>query len=310
MSKPSIEILEKCIPQIVILPDAYVKMQLYTEECENEIGWLGTAYKKRDKEKTIYYIEDTFLFEQEVHITTTEITPESLCEFGEALFKKEDGMKIWNNIKVWGHSHVNMSVSPSGQDNSQMETFIESGHNWFIRIITNKKNDMRIDLYDYELGAIFNNLPWTVAMSKEEEKIEEQINELYQKLKTLQEDRIKKYRGPIKSEILLKVKNKVHYYPQYQYQYFGKYLNNDSLETNEKKNHSTHVISNHKNKITCINDVYETLPLLELMDIGECHNLMEVIEVLKLYGDDDFTHEELLLIWTASQEIVKATYFS
>ena len=44
-----------------------------------------------------------------------------------------------------------MSPSPSGQDDSQMEYF-KDGNPWFIRLITNKKREYHIDIYDYEHG--------------------------------------------------------------------------------------------------------------------------------------------------------------
>ena len=44
-----------------------------------------------------------------------------------------------------------MSPSPSGQDDSQMDYF-KDGNDWFIRLITNKKGDMNITIYDYANG--------------------------------------------------------------------------------------------------------------------------------------------------------------
>ena len=155
-TKLSVEVLEKCAPVIIIEKNALAKMKVYIDECADEIGWLGTA----TKEEGFYHITDVFLFEQEVHSTTTEITPEGLGDFGEKLLQQENGMEIWNSMKVWGHSHVNMSVSPSGQDNSQMEVFADNGHDFSIRIIGNKKGDMAVDLYDYETGVIYKNIMW------------------------------------------------------------------------------------------------------------------------------------------------------
>jgi len=44
-----------------------------------------------------------------------------------------------------------MGVSPSGQDNDQMDYF-KDNNPWFIRLITNKKREYYIDIYDYENG--------------------------------------------------------------------------------------------------------------------------------------------------------------
>lgn len=128
---------------LYILPEARQKMEIYCDLSTGEIGWLGFV---KDLGENGFLIEDVALLKQEVHSTTTEITPEGLLEFwGNTA--PEDQLKI----KLWGHSHVNMGVSPSGQDNDQMEYF-KDGNPWFIRLITNKKREYHIDIYDYENG--------------------------------------------------------------------------------------------------------------------------------------------------------------
>lgn len=298
-----IEVLEKCIPEIFIHPDALTKMQLYVEECDDEIGWLGIALK----EKNAIHITDVLLFEQEVNSTTTEITPEGLAEFGETLLKQKNGMEIWNNIKVWGHSHVNMSTSPSGQDNSQMETFSKNGHDWFIRIIANKKGDLRVDLYEYNLGIIYNNLPWSACMSKEEIEIEKQINKLYEQLEEFQEKRINKYKGSIKSEMLLKIKKKSYQ----QWNGYGGYYNQYQNIQDEKKNQFSTKENSNREHITSGEDVLKWFSQEELIDIGECENIYDAKEVLLLYGYGyhEFTYDEILIILDKAKEVAKNYYF-
>ena len=128
---------------LYILPEARQKMEIYCDLSTGEIGWLGFV---RDLGENGFLIEDVALLKQEVHSTTTEITPEGLLEFWGNTTPEEQ-----EKIKLWGHSHVNMSPSPSGQDNSQMEYF-KDGNPWFIRLITNKKREYHIDIYDYANG--------------------------------------------------------------------------------------------------------------------------------------------------------------
>ena len=207
-----VEVMEGKVPHISIDTDALTKMKLYVDECADEIGWLGTAYK--DEENNIIFIEDVYLFDQEVHATTTEITPEGLSEFAEELLSSgEAGMDTWNNLKVWGHSHVNMSVSPSVQDDSQMETFEEGGHDWFIRIIANKKGELKIDLYNYAEGIIYLDLPWDECPTEEEEEIIQQINELYELLTQKSDEKTEVHKAVIKAEMTAKVRKKVHRMP-------------------------------------------------------------------------------------------------
>lgn len=165
-------------PKVYIAPLALMKMKYYVQLSNKEIGWLGEAYK--DEQSNYIYIKDVMLFKQEVHMTTCEITPEGLSDFAKELLQLENGMNIWNNLTVWGHSHVNMDVSPSSQDHDQMKVFKDGGHKWFLRIIANKSGELEITLFDYELNLIFTNLSWEVYCPEPEmlkENIEKEIKE-------------------------------------------------------------------------------------------------------------------------------------
>ena len=139
----TIKLMRDASYNVYILPDARAKMEMYCELCEKEIGWLGFVKKFPG---TGYLITDVVLLKQEVHATTTEIDPQALLEFWGATPVEQQA-----DIKLWGHSHVNMSPTPSGQDDSQMDYF-KDGNDWFIRLITNKKGDMNITIYDYANG--------------------------------------------------------------------------------------------------------------------------------------------------------------
>ena len=78
-----------------------------------------------------------------------------------------------------------MSPSPSSQDNDQMEYF-KDGNPWFIRLITNKKREYHIDIYDYENGIqvhmdqsdlITYNPKATELKKSIEEEIKEKVTE-------------------------------------------------------------------------------------------------------------------------------------
>lgn len=139
----TVKLIDESNYNVYILPEARTKMELYCELCEKEIGWLGLVKRF---EGNNFLIRDVVLLKQEVHASTTEIDPAALLEFWSNTPVEEQP-----DIKIWGHSHVNMAPSPSGQDDSQMDYF-KDGNNWFIRLITNKKGDMNITIYDYENG--------------------------------------------------------------------------------------------------------------------------------------------------------------
>ena len=173
----NVRIMDKFVPKVFISIKALNKMKEYAKQSSLEIGWLGTCHKV-DKN---FHIEDVFLFKQEVHETTTEITTEGLNEFAMDILKEPDGIEIWNNIKVWGHSHVNMSTSPPVQDDEQMNVFAENEQDFFIRIITNKRDEYRIDLYDFEKGIIYEKLSYSIDYGNDTSY----INSLYDKIETI-----------------------------------------------------------------------------------------------------------------------------
>lgn len=181
--KPTIDIIQECVPDVYVSKIALVKMKVFVENCDKEVGWLGTAYQ----DKGTIYIDDMMLFDQEVSSVTTDISVEGLTSFGEKLLALPNGVDIWNSIKVWGHSHVNMGVTPSSVDDKQMITFKDNGHDWFIRIIGNKSGDLRIDLYNYKLGITYKNLPWKVLYTQEELNLIEQIAKLEEQLENYNE---------------------------------------------------------------------------------------------------------------------------
>lgn len=298
-TKPGVEVLEICVPKVIISSTALRKMSVYVNECSDEIGWLGTV----TKDKGYYYISDVLLFDQEVHATTTEITPEGLSAFGEGLFNQENGIEIWNSIKVWGHSHVNMGVSASGQDDKQMETFADNGHDYFIRIIANKKGDMKLDLYDYVTGVIYTNLDWFVNPTAEEleftkqiQKYQDEISKLEDKLKEMEKEVIEELEKSISIEMKEKVVKKSSITDVYRiqgtssqqsiedwYEFKNKYK---KKEEEEKVDYEVELLS--------MGDGFE-------MELQFCRTPQEVEEVFALYGCDTmYSKKEMVDMWEYS----------
>lgn len=201
---PTVKVIKNKMPKVSIAHEALVKMYEYVKQCSDEIGWLGTVVEKDGG----YLIEDTFLFEQEVHATTTEIKPEGLQKFAEELLAQPNGMETWNNMRMWGHSHVNMGTTPSGQDDSQMVEFENIGHDFFIRLIANKKGSLRIDFFNYKLGITYLDMPWTVEYTGEMAVFFEQIQQLAERFKAVEQQSSLQHGEAIKEEIKTLVRKK------------------------------------------------------------------------------------------------------
>lgn len=235
----SARIIKGFEPIVLININALNKMKEYIRQSNKEIGWLGTVVK----ENGMYNILDVYLFKQEVHETTTEITTDGLNEFAMEILSQEDGMEIWNNMKMWGHSHVNMSTSPSVQDDNQMDLFTQNANDFFIRIIANKKYEFRIDVWDYEKGVIYEKLNYIIDYGKDAELIQELQTKIF-KLQSIIDDKTnvkKEMIDEVAKEIKGKVKEKTFQtYPTYNNSYGYKYGYNDygynAYDWNSKKN--------------------------------------------------------------------------
>lgn len=287
--KTSVEVLDDFIPIVIISKVALSKMQLYVENCQNEIGWLGVVTKTND---SLFIVEDVYLFKQNVHMATTEITPEGLSEFAEDLLSQPDGIDIWNNIRLWGHSHVNMSTSPSKQDNDQMLTFAQGGHPWFLRIIANKKGNISIDLYDYSQGIIYKNLNWWVELTEEEKLIDKQIAILQAKAAAIKNKVLDFYKEPIIEEI----KNKVSSIRTY-----GHVHTSNSIQTTNLFDLSDWYNEQDDGSIKTIADVYAIFDDTALLEIAQCKTFVEAKQVLAIYGYE-YDYNEIQLIWKTAKD--------
>lgn len=145
------------LPRVLVSREAYEDMYLLADECREEVGWLGTVRRMGPD----FLIEEMFLFEQEVHGTTCEITPDGLAAVAtELLSSRPNGMDVANSIRFWGHSHVNMGTTPSGQDESQLQELAASCEDFFIRAILNKGGRMEFTLVLSSIGVVIRDAAW------------------------------------------------------------------------------------------------------------------------------------------------------
>jgi hypothetical protein len=153
-------------PEISVTLEAYRKMRNYVMIHDKEIGWFGTVVNDGNK----YVIADVFLPEQEVNGTYNEIGDKTLIKLASELNSEQI-----SRIKCYGHSHVNMSVSPSGTDNEQVEE-LTSGSSWFITVINNKRDNWYVAFNDYARGLQFefDELPLYIP---KDESIAQEIKE-------------------------------------------------------------------------------------------------------------------------------------
>ena len=135
--------------KLYISPTAYIKMLLLVYNYNSEIGWYGTSERVEDDG---YMINDIFVYPQTVSGSTVDTDQEKFKEWLDSL---DDD--VFKNLRFNGHSHVNMSVTPSSVDMNGRESDLNSlrKDDFQIFMIMNKRRDFSIDIYDRRDNAIY-----------------------------------------------------------------------------------------------------------------------------------------------------------
>ena len=144
--------------------EAWQKMQALIKGFDKEVAWHGLAYRGEDG-KDEYFITDILVYPQEVTGATVNTDQE---KYQMWLMNHEDD--VFNNIRMQGHSHVNMGVTPSGVDNSLYERILEQldDEMFYIFLIYNKKGDKTFKIYDLAKNILFETSDVTVKILEDD----------------------------------------------------------------------------------------------------------------------------------------------
>ena len=181
------------VPEVRYTPYVHKVIQHIVAHQPQEIGWLGLV----DKTAYGYLVTDLYIPEQTVSAAETDIDQDAMAAL--AIEIDEAGLDP-SKLLYWGHSHVNMAVSPSHQDEQQIASFVENSP-FFIRGIYNKYGDSKVDVYDKQSNTIFqcvNNVVDTPELSKQEIK---QLNVL---MKSNLKKPVYTYKAPLHHQPLSK----------------------------------------------------------------------------------------------------------
>jgi hypothetical protein len=174
----------KLFDHVAVTPEALEKMILYVRMCSEEIGWLGTV----QEEGSTLIIDNVYLFEQEVSAAQTDLDENAMAGFANQLLEQDpdNAFDILNRMRMWGHSHVNMGVTPSGTDDTTMKSFAKdiagTDKPYMVRLIANKKGAMKIDIYYYDKSLVTLDVPWFL-MTEVEDIADEVFQEMQSKVK-------------------------------------------------------------------------------------------------------------------------------
>ena len=122
--------------RVLISEKAWVKMRMLVLENSTEVAWHGTA--RRGNKEGEYVIDDIIIYPQVVTGVTADTDQE---EYQNWLISQPED--VFNNIRMQGHSHVNMGVTPSAVDRELYRKLLSQlGPDMFyIFLINNKKGD-------------------------------------------------------------------------------------------------------------------------------------------------------------------------
>ena len=172
-AKASLIVLAPPTPCIYVTDKALQKMWEYIDQSTKEIGWYGLVTEISTYN---YRIEDVFLFRQTVGSVHTTATADSGFEVLEKLQKSKINPE---DVRLWGHSHVNMGTSASGQDHKQMIESFSDHFPWAIRVIGNKAGRLEFSVFLYEENLAVEDVEWkSLALSEYREGITLEIANL------------------------------------------------------------------------------------------------------------------------------------
>lgn len=132
---------------------AWQKMQALIREFDKEVAWHGVAKRGEDPEKDEYIISDILVYPQEV--TGATVTTDQV-KYQMWLYDDANDA-VFNDIRMQGHSHVNMSTTPSSVDTSLYERILDQmdDNTFYIFLIYNKRGEFTYKIYDMAKNVLF-----------------------------------------------------------------------------------------------------------------------------------------------------------
>lgn len=126
-------------------PLAYMKMTALVFSYSSEVAWHGVCHRDEEQEN-MFHITDILVYPQSVTGTTVDMDQEGYAKW---ICENIEDERFFN-IRMQGHSHVNMTVSPSGTDDQHKEQILKEvkEDEFYIFMIWNKKLDNHIEIFD------------------------------------------------------------------------------------------------------------------------------------------------------------------
>lgn len=159
---------------------AWIKMQSLVREFDKEIAWHGIAKRGDDPEKDEYIVSDILIYPQTVSGTTVTTNQE---EYQNWLMGLDND--TFNNLRMQGHSHVNMGTTPSAVDTNLYNSILGQLDDtmFYIFLIWNKRGDKTVKIYDLAKNILFETSDIEVSIIEEEIGVEALLRDAKKKVK-------------------------------------------------------------------------------------------------------------------------------
>ena len=140
-------------PILKIEAGTYMRMLELINQSSVECSWHGLVH--RDLEANTYYVYDILVFPQ-INSSTSTTTDEKAFAAWQTNLILDPNFPI-ENLRLHGHSHVNMNVFSSGIDDKYQEDLLTKVDNgdYYIFLIMNKKMEICIFIYDFVQQVLF-----------------------------------------------------------------------------------------------------------------------------------------------------------
>lgn len=143
---------------------AWIKMTSLIREFSTEVAWHGIAHRDEDETKDVYYITDILVYPQKVTGGNVETDQDAYQTWLYGLSDEQ-----FSNLRMQGHSHVNMGTTPSSVDLTQQGKILEQmrGDMFYIFMIWNKSHSKNIKIYDLKKNVLFETEDVEVKINDE-----------------------------------------------------------------------------------------------------------------------------------------------
>jgi len=163
-------------PAVYTLFQAQRELDAYINLCDMEITGLGCV----NKTGNTFVIEKLCLLDQKVNEVKAELSQDALHTLA---YESVKSGKSLANVRLWWHSHVDMPVKWSMQDEATIEN-LGATADWFISIVGNKAGEynVRLDIFKPVRWA-FLDLGLRIKMPEDRVLEERLLEEMKNKVK-------------------------------------------------------------------------------------------------------------------------------